>query len=78
MDSAFLFGYKKSDPDRTGYVRVSPGGRAEVVDDNAEATRFEAENASGKKGWGSPEQWCGFFNEELPEWAFHVVPAGKV
>lgn len=69
-----MYGYRRDDPDRTGWLKVTNSGY-EIVGDRPEATPFETENSSGKKGWGSPEQWKDFFNseDELSCWRFHAV-----
>lgn len=74
MKVAYMFGYDRSSQDRTGWLKVTPEGY-EIVNDRSGATRFETDNVSGKKGWGSPDQWKEFFNseDELSCWRFHVV-----
>jgi hypothetical protein len=71
---AYMFGYDRSSPDKTGWLKVTGSGY-EIADDRSGATPFETENVSGRKGWGSPEQWKDFFNseDELSGWRFHVV-----
>lgn len=69
-----MYGFRKSSPGETGWLKVTGHGYS-VVRDREDATGFETENDSGRKGWGSPAQWCGFFNseEELADWKFHTV-----
>lgn len=73
--TAFMYGFRKDDVDETGYLKVLEGGGYSVVKDRADATGFETENESGRKGWGDPDRWCEFFNgeDELKEWKFHAV-----
>ena len=74
MKIAYMFGYDKNSPDRTGWLKVTRSGY-EIAEDILDATPFETENVSGRKGWGSPEQWKEFFNSEdaLSDWRFHIV-----
>ena len=69
-----MFGYNRKSPDETGFLRLTDAGY-EIIKDHELASGFETENLTGKKGWGSPEQWKEFFNseEELKDWRFHVV-----
>ena len=69
-----MFGYDRNSPDRTGWLKTTESGYV-IVEDRFDATPFETENVSGRKGWGSPERWKEFFNSEneLSGWRFHVV-----
>ena len=74
MKAAYMFGYDRNSPDRTGWLKLTGSGY-EVVSARIDATPFETENVSGGKGWAPPEKWKEFFNSEseLSGWRFHVV-----
>ena len=72
MKYAVLFGFRKSDIDDVGYLSESDG-RIAVQKDRSLARRFSLRRKRGEKGWASPEKWRDFFNEDMPEWKFHVI-----
>ena len=69
-----MFGYDRNSPDRTGWLKLTGSGY-EVVSARVDATPFETENVSDRKGWAPPEKWKEFFNseDELSCWRFHAV-----
>lgn len=68
-----MYGFRKSAPDETGYLKVTQSGY-EIAQELSSATGFPAED-DGRKGWAAPEKWCSFFNleDELSAWRFHPV-----
>lgn len=76
-----LFGFHnvKFYTDETGFLKFKdsnvPGDLYEIVQEMTEATLFEQENYSNKKGWASPSAWADFINSDpdYNEWKFHEV-----
>lgn len=76
-----LFGFHNVQyyTDEVGFLKFkdsnSPGDLYEIVQDISDATLFEQQNYSKKKGWASPSKWAKFINEDpdYNEWKFHEV-----
>ena len=69
---AYLFGFRKSDPDETGYLAVGGNGYS-VTKDRASAFSMDPVRPRGARGWAPPSRWLEFFASEVPDWKFHVV-----
>ena len=81
---AVMFGFKKSDPDCTAFLKVCDNhnnshGLYKLVKEAKDATHFSAENYDNKKGFGTPAKWVKFFNTEddLSDWEFHTITIDK-
>ena len=77
-----MFGFSLADPDETGFLAKIPTDVEDediICDDMKEAKVFPASNEDGITGFGTPQQWLEFVNEEFKDiygpyaWKFHLV-----
>ena len=67
-----LFGFAKHDIEDVGYWKA-PG---EIVFDQEEATVFPSHNVNNSEGFGTPEKWRDFINDDKVMshgYKFHLV-----
>ena len=69
---SYLFGFRRSRPDETGFLAVGPRGYF-VTPDRASAFPLSPRRPRGAAGWAPPEKWLEFFRSEIPDWKFHLV-----
>ena len=77
-----MYGFCLADPDDVGYLATIPNDvecENVICDDIKEAKLFPSANVNGITGFGTPEQWLKFVNDEFKDiygegaWKFHLV-----
>lgn len=79
-------GFNKDDKDDVGFLSLKPYNVKHelsrcyyIVEDLDDASRFPSKNIKNIEGFGTPQQWRKFFEDEpeLRRWKFHLVKVAK-
>ena len=79
-------GFNKNDKDDVGFLSLKQYNVKHelskcyyIVEDIDDASRFPSKNIKNIEGFGTPQQWLKFFEDEpeLHQWKFHLLKVAK-